>query len=58
MTNIKNTYFIVIPRSSFFEQAVVVEEDSNVVEDFVEFAGRRVKNKVGRDPNLKMKCQN
>jgi hypothetical protein len=31
---------------------VVVEENSNVVEDFVEFAGRRVKNKIGRDPDL------
>ena len=41
-----------IPRGSLFQQGIVAEEDADVVEDLVEFSGRRMKYKIGGYANL------
>ena len=41
------------PRCALFEEAVVREENADVIEDLVELAWRGMKDEVRSDPHLK-----
>ena len=41
-----------LPRCSLFEKVIIIEKNPDVIENFVEFAGRGMHNEVGRDPHL------
>ena len=43
-----------LPRGSFFQQVIVAQEDPDIVEDFVELAGRGVKDEVWGYPHLEV----
>ena len=47
-----NQGFIDLPRRTLFKESVVRQQDAYVIEHLIEFAWRRVQNKVRSDPHL------